>query len=301
MAEGRPDRVLRRYSEVSAALRDSNLLIVGVRPESEPEAGPARAEIQAGLPAERMAEWQGRLEALAREIVDGMPSDRPVDLIAEFARPWGQAAAAMVTGVKAERVTQLASLVSAATADPYDAELRARAATASSEMNGFFPSRIPPKDASTFVALSQTLPCLLASCWFALVEHPDEIGRLSANPDWMPQAVEEMLRVAGVPRMVFRRAASGERFTLMLAEANRDPEQFPDPDRLDISRAPAGQLSLGGWLHSCAGGPLIRMAIGVATGAWIGRFAAVEVGHVEWRGGPIFRWPAAVRITLKSG
>jgi cytochrome P450 len=142
---------------------------------------------------------------------------------------------------------------------------------------------------------------LLANCWLPLVERPDEIERLAANPDWMPRAVEEMLRVAGVPRMVFRRAATGERLTLMLADANRDPEQFADPDRLDVSRAPAGQLSLGGWLHSCVGGPLIRMAIGVATAAWVPRFAAIEKNaRVEWRGGPILRWPVDVLIRLKS-
>jgi cytochrome P450 len=302
MAEARPDRVLRRYSEVSAALRDPNLLIVGARPESQPEAGSPRAEIQAGLPAERISAWQERLEGLAHQIVDRLPSNRPLDLIAEFARPWGQAAAEMVTGVAAtDRLTQLAAEVSSATADPYDAELRARAAAASSEMDAFFPGRIPPKDASTFVALSQTLVSLLANCWLPLVERPDEIERLAMNPDWMPRAVEEMLRVAGVPRMVFRRAPTGERLTLMLAAANRDPDQFPDPDRLDVSRTPAGQLSLGGWLHSCVGGPLIRMAIGVATATWVPRFAAADSSAtVEWRGGPILRWPTALLIRLKS-
>jgi len=299
MAGAPPDRVLSRYSEVSAALRDPNLLMVGAHPESQKEAGPARPEIRAGLFAHRIEEWQGRLDTLAHEIVQRLPRDRPVELVAGFARPWGHGAAEIVTGVAAaERLTQLAAEVSSATADPYDAELRARAAEASAEMDGFFPGRIPPNDASTFVALSQTLVCLLANCWNALVEQPDEIARLAANPDWMPRAVEEMLRVAGVPRMVFRRAASGERLTLMLAEANRDPEQFPDPDRLDVSRAPSGQLSLGGWRHSCVGGPMVRMAIGVATGAWIGRFARAGQGNIEWRGGPIFRWPSAVYVTL---
>src|SRR5215470_13780476 len=101
MAEAATDRVLSRYSEVSAALRDPNLAIVGSRPESQPEAGPARAEIQAGLSAERIAEWQELLEGLAHRMIGRLPTDRPVDLIAEFARPWGRAAAEMVTGVAA--------------------------------------------------------------------------------------------------------------------------------------------------------------------------------------------------------
>jgi cytochrome P450 len=205
----------------------------------------------------------------------------------------------MVTGVAADRLPELALEVTAAAADPYNADLRSRASAANAEMDPLFPGRMPPRDASTFVALSQTLICLLANCWHALVDQPDEIARLAANPDWMPRAVEEMLRFAGMPQMVFRQAAGGERLVLMLAEANRDPEQFPDPDRLDVSRTPAGQLSLGGGLHSCVGGPLIRMAIGVATGAWIGRFEQAATGQVEWRGGSNFQWPSAVYVTLR--
>ncbi len=293
------DRVLTGYAEVSAALRDPDLLIVGARPESVPESGPPRAEIQAALSPDRIVEWRDSLELLAREMVARLPGGDPVDIVTGFARPWCQATAEMVTGVTAAGLPKLAAEVSAAAADPYDPSLRARAAEAGAEMDRFFPSRTAPNDASTFVALSQTLVALLANCWHALVEWPDEIARLCAHPEWMPRAVEEMLRLAGVPQMVYRRMPSGERITLMLAAANRDPRQFPDPDRLDVSRAPAGQLSLGGGLHACAGGPLIRMAIGVATGAWAGRFAEAGERPVEWRGGPVFRWPSAVFVTLR--
>jgi len=314
MAEAWPDRIFSRYSEVSAALREPNLAMVGARPESRPEAGAARTEIQAGLRPDRISAWQTRLESLAQEILNQAPRDRALDLIADFARPWCRSLAVMATGADesaGERLSELAVDVSAATADPYDAELRKRAAEASAQMEAFFPGHMPPRDASTFVALSQTLVCLLAKCWYELVEHPDEIARLRANPDWMPRAVEELLRFAGMPKAVFRRAvadvefgavkiAEGDRVILELAAANRDPVQFPDPDRLDVSRAPGGQLSLGGsGLHSCVGGPLIRMAMGVATSAWVARFAAADhTAAVEWRGGPIFRWPAAVYIRL---
>src|SRR5438309_8283439 len=101
MAEAPRDRVLSRYADVSAALCKPNLLIVGARPESQPEAGPPRTEIQAGLSPDRISEWQRALEPLAREIVGRAQRDRAADLIAEFARPWCQAAAEMVTGVAA--------------------------------------------------------------------------------------------------------------------------------------------------------------------------------------------------------
>ena len=53
----------------------------------------------------------------------------------------------------------------------------------------------------------------------------------------------------------------------MLASANRDPEQFPDPDRLDLARPVASHVALGTGRNSCVGAMLIRMAAAVATGA----------------------------------
>ena len=94
----------------------------------------------------------------------------------------------------------------------------------------------------------------------------------------MPGAIEELLRYAGIVRRVFRRAtadidlggvriAEGELAVLMLASANRDPEQFPDPDRLLLARPAAGHVSLGTGRNSCVGALLIRLAASVATGA----------------------------------
>ena len=87
---------------------------------------------------------------------------------------------------------------------------------------------------------------------------------------------------------------------LMLASANRDPEQFPDPDRLDITRAAAGQIALGAGPHSCVGASLIRMAAAVATGAFVSRFdTAMRGTSIEWRGGSGFRWAASLQVLLR--
>src|SRR3989442_10575744 len=86
--------VLSRYADVSAALREPRLLMVGAREESQPDAAPesaqagARAEMQAALSTSRISEWQRCLGPLADQILGQTPRDRPVDLVAEFATPW---------------------------------------------------------------------------------------------------------------------------------------------------------------------------------------------------------------------
>jgi cytochrome P450 len=124
----------------------------------------------------------------------------------------------------------------------------------------------------------------------------------------MPRAIEELLRFACIPQMLFRRAsdevelnglriASGERVILMLATANRDPAQFAHPERLDWHRRGTAHFSLGLGPHSCVGGPLIRMAMAVITGSFVDRFAQAALhGPVEWQGGSGFRSPASFYI-----
>ncbi len=132
-----------------------------------------------------------------------------------------------------------------------------------------------------------------------------------AQPELMPEAVEELLRHAGPARAIFRRAsagmsiggarvAPGDRVILMLSAANHDPARFPEPDRLDVRRDASGHVALGGGAHACPGAPLIRMAVAVATGALLGRTSAVEpAGEVEWIGGFSIRAPASLPAVLR--
>lgn len=127
-----------------------------------------------------------------------------------------------------------------------------------------------------FVALSQTLPRLLAGAWWKLLQHPALMHVLRIDDRLMPAAVEELLRLAGPSHAVFREASvdvsfgdctvrTGERVALMLATANRDPAHFPDPDRLDLARGTRAHVALGGGLHHCAGAALVRAAMAAAT------------------------------------
>lgn len=296
--------VLSRYRDVVDAFHEPRLRTEGkditrLRPSSS-----------------QLPEWQAQFTTIAQQLIGGLPGDRPVDMVAEFARPWSLSAAVIVTGIDpadAERLADLAHHISAAAAEPKDPVLRSRAAEANAELEKSFQNPDMHLGSPAFVALSQTLPCLLANAWLALLRHPTELARLRAAPDLMPGAIEELLRYAGLAQTVRRRAsvaldlagvsiAEGEQVILMLPSANRDPAQFPDPDRLDLTRSATGQVALGGGAHSCVGGPLIRMAMGVATSAFVTKFSGDATnGEVEWRGGSGFRSPSSLYVMLRAG
>jgi len=290
--------VLSRYADVLAALREPGLCLTG-HAEPQPERSQFKELAEACMP---------QMKPLAERMLHDIPPDRPVDLVGEFAEPWCLELAVLLCGVdrgQKHRLFDLARAISAAAAEPRDQAIGELARDAQAQMQpAVFPMPVP-----TFVALSQTLPCLLANAWLALFEHPAETARLRSGKTPVPNAIEELLRYAKIPLKVSRRAtadvelggaklAEGEFVRLMIALANRDGAHFPDPDRLDFSRDAGGQLSLGAGAHSCVGGPLIRMAAAMATGAFLQHFGAAQVaGPIEWRGGSGFRSPARLLIS----
>jgi cytochrome P450 len=312
--------VLSRYKDVWAALRHPHLWPVNgkrkIQPETRDDAGrlKERAAMLDALSASRLEAWRPRLEALTHRALQLLPTDRSIDLLAEFALPLGLDLAMLVTGADpadSRRLSDLGNRVFASTGEDHDPALRADAALATAELERTLEASPIPMGEPTFVALSQTLPRLLASAWLALVRNPAEFAILRAHPELMPGAIEELLRYAGIVRRVFRRAtanvdlggvriAEGELAVLMLASANRDPEQFPDPDRLLLARPVAGHVSLGTGRNSCVGALLIRMAASVATGALAAEFAEATFNTVGgWRTGSGFCFPASVYVTLR--
>jgi cytochrome P450 len=69
----------------------------------------------------------------------------------------------------------------------------------------------------------------------------------------------------------------GQQAVILLASANRDPEQFTEPDRLDIARAENHHLSFGHGIHYCVGAPLARMEAEIALGTLVQRFPGMRL------------------------
>jgi cytochrome P450 len=116
----------------------------------------------------------------------------------------------------------------------------------------------------------ETTAHLIGNGVFALLTHPAELARLRADPGLLDNAVEELFRFDGPALSVVRRARvdvplgdavirAGQNVYCMLAAANRDPERFPDPDRLDVGRSDVRHLGLGLGIHFCLGAALSRI------------------------------------------
>jgi cytochrome P450 len=116
----------------------------------------------------------------------------------------------------------------------------------------------------------ETTANLIGNGTLALLEHPDQLDWLKRNPGLVPQAVEELLRYDSPAQVASRIALSdlvlgetkiskGEQALIVLGAGNRDPARYPDPDRLDLTRAGTQHLAFGGGLHFCVGAGLARM------------------------------------------
>ncbi len=116
----------------------------------------------------------------------------------------------------------------------------------------------------------ETTMNLIANGTLALLRHPDQWERLKREPDLVESAVEELLRYDGSVKATVRWAKEdveigsktvreGERLLVALSAANRDPQRFGNPDRLDITRTPSPHVAFAHGIHVCLGAPLARM------------------------------------------
>jgi len=312
---GRGVWVLTRFSDVSAALHEPELWPVAPNGDGQLDdaartaQGKNRSEVLAALRAARIADWRAEFSPLATAIATALPTDRVIDVVGELARPWSLLLAAKVVGIDVDQgrlLEPLAARVTSSTAAPENVALKADASIAGAELDQAFVNSRLPMAGPAFIALTQTLPCLLANAWLILLNHPAEMEQVAANAELLPRAVDELLRLAGLARVVHRHAiadvkvgetslACGQRVDLMLEVANYDPEQFPNPERLDLRRRATGHFAMGAGDHSCVAASLIRMAMGIATGVFVEKFVLAErTDPVEWLGGSGFRWPVAV-------
>jgi len=272
-----------------------------------------RWETTAALSPNQLRAWREQIIPEAVSLINIFPSEEPVDLMDGYARPLCLFLAAMVTGISrgaAEGLCGMARRVSASAAEPYDPAVRVSAKAANAALRGCFHSGPEPLRDSGFVALSQTLPCLLGNAWFALMRYPQEWSLLHQQPELTEQAIEELLRYAGLARTLFRTATAdldlngffirkGERVVLRIIAANSDPERFTEPHRVDVTRRDGGHFTLGAGPHACVAAGLIRMVAATMTHPLVQRFASANLAlPVRWQGGSGFRSPSSLCVYL---
>ena len=142
----------------------------------------------------------------------------------------------------------------------------------------------------------ETTTNLIGNGLEALLRFPEERARLVADPGLIGTAVEEFLRFESSNQLGNRRAAAdteiggvtvpaGTLITLCIGAANRDPERFADPERLDVGRQPNRHLAFAGGAHMCAGMNLARMEGRIAIGRFLARFPGYRLASAPVRGG----------------
>lgn len=134
----------------------------------------------------------------------------------------------------------------------------------------------------------ETTANMLALGTFALLEHPEQLAELRADPDLLPDAVEELLRYLSIADIFYRYATEdielggekigkGSTVIVSLLAANRDPERFDNPDTLDIRRKARGHLSFGHGVHQCLGQQLARIEMRAGFAGLLRRFPTLEL------------------------
>lgn len=149
------------------------------------------------------------------------------------------------------------------------------------------------------IAGSETTTNLIGNGMLALLRHPDQLAQLRAAPEGIRPAVEELLRYDSPLQASFRVAReatiiagapirSGDMVVLVLGAANRDPAQFPEPNRLDIRRGDRRHLSFAHGPHFCLGAALARLEGHVAITAILKTLPGVRMvsDQPDWR--PLF-------------
>ena len=161
-------------------------------------------------------------------------------------------------------------------------------------------ARLSVEDLLGFVQLlliagNETTANLIDNAVLSLLESGEALARLDAAPDLLEPAVEEALRHRSPVQWVFRgttrevevrgrRIPAGKLVLVMIGSANRDPAQFPDPDRFVLPRSPNAHVAFGHGPHACLGAALSRLEARVAMGELLARVKGIELASNEpWK------------------
>lgn len=256
-----------------------------------------RRLVTPGFSVRRINAMRPRVEQIAGELIDVLAAKGGGDLIAEYSAPLTTTVICELIGVDRADQTRMGTwmhdyttgerMVSGQAMVAYAKDLirRRRADPADDMVSAMIRSsdesgdRLGEAEMIAMILLlinaghhstSQFIP----NATVVLLDHPDQLARLRAQPGLLPDAMDELMRLANpVPIATPRYATEdltfagvevrrGEAVTGSLEAANFDPDRFPEPRRLDLGRDLGrgdGHLSFGAGAHYCPGAALARL------------------------------------------
>ena len=293
-----------------------------------------RALVTKAFSARRVRSMEEAIRALAGELVDGLLRDRTVELVDRFAVPLPLTVIADQLGVPREDLPRFKKWSDDSVAplgQMISPEREIECARSVVEFQHYFARigderRAAPRDdlisdlvhakvegerpletgellsvlQQLLVAGNETTTNLIAAAVKLLIEHPDQLAKLRAQPERIPNAVEEVLRLETPVQGMWRVATEdteldgvaipkGAFLMLRYAAANRDESVFPEADRFDVERPNArDHLSFGMGIHFCVGAALARAEGAAALATLLSRTRAMRFadGKNEFRHHP---------------
>ncbi|MFB7470036.1 cytochrome P450 [Kitasatospora sp. NPDC056184] len=277
----------------------------------DPEHARYRKPLVGRFTARRMRQLTERVERIAADCLDAMEQAGPsADLVTAFAKPVPAIVICELLGVPYEDRDSFQSQIETflnGEADPdellaaytatqrYLAQLVAakRAHPTDDVLSDLTDSDLSDEELQgvALILLSagfDTTANTLALGTFALLQNPDQLAALRADPSLTDQAVEELLRYLSVAKSFMRTALedvelagvtieAGTTVVLSYHTANRDPDRFTDPHTLDLHRQDGTHLAFGHGVHQCLGQQLARIELRVALRALLDRFPTLRL------------------------
>ena len=166
----------------------------------------------------------------------------------------------------------------------------------------------------TLIGGHETTTNLIASGFLTLLRDPESLQQLRNRPEIVGSAVEELLRFESPVQHTARIAPAdmqlggktipkGSRVVAVLAAANRDPNRFPDPDRLNLLRSDNRHVAFGWAAHFCFGAPLARMEGQIAFNKLLRQLSSPALldQTLDWRGNAGLRGLTKLNISFDPG
>ncbi|MFI9625051.1 cytochrome P450 [Streptomyces sp. NPDC052042] len=318
----------------SEGQRDSGILSM-----DPPDHTRLRSLVAKAFTVRQVEKLRPQVRQLTSELLDGMEAaGQPADLVDLFALPLPVAVICRMLGVPTEdrpkfRAWSDAALsTSSLTAEEFDRnreELRAYMAGLIAQhraepQDDLMTALIEARDGrdrlselelidlcvGILVAGHETTATQIPNFVLTLLDHPDQLARLRAEPGLVPNAVEELLRFvplgsgSGQPRYATEDievggtlVRAGSPVLVAIGAANRDALRFSAPGVLDIAREGNQHLGFGHGVHHCLGAPLARLELQEALSALITRFPELRLaGDVTWKSEMLVRGPRVMPI-----
>jgi cytochrome P450 len=292
----------------------------------------------------RVSALRPRVEEITGGLLDRIAAlPEPVDLIAEYAYPlpitvicelvgvaeedrpawhrWSTAMMQMQPGAIApaarEMVDHVHELIARRRVEPPEDLLTALVQVQEEDGDRLSADELVTMVITLVIAGHETTAHLIGNATLALLTHPDQLALLRADPTLWPAAVHELMRWCGPVQIARMRYAAedvelggvtirrGEVVQPVIVSANHDPREYPDVERLDITRRPAGRgeghVGFGHGFHYCLGAALARQEGEVALRALVERFPrlALAADEPEWVPVPGMRRLARLPVWLR--